>query len=73
MSNANTGKPIEAHCLFSGVAGLRFITFIWKVTKQKNNLNNPVDPVQKAINEIKNKIIWLPGLLAFGPCGFPAF
>jgi hypothetical protein len=51
------------HIFFSGVAGLRFIAFIWKAMKQKNNPSNPVDPVQEAINEIKHKIIWLPSFL----------
>jgi len=28
-------------------AGLSFITFFWKVMKNKNNPVNPVDPVNK--------------------------
>jgi len=37
--------PNQGLYFTSRAAGLRFITFIWKVMKQNNNPNNPVNPV----------------------------
>jgi len=40
-------------------AGLGFITFFWKVMKNKNNPVNPVDPVQKIKIRLSSSQLWV--------------